>query len=864
MSTTDRTGFIVRILHSGADATAGMGFVVGDRQIVTCAHVVNAALGRDTRAQDAPSPDVRILIDFPLLSDSEVTPRRSCRVDAWAPPPLAGLSAGDVAGLVLVNEDLPLGAGPARLTDPTTMQGVTADIFGFPGDPPRPDSGAWVRLRLRGPVGGGFIQLDTDSESIIRVQPGYTGSPVILTDGSGNIVIAMLAATSSSEQVADAYAIPVSRLADVWSFLGDERSTLRRIVRTAINSAVDQVIDIGDRNAVRELLLSASADIGDMRAADVNDLPQMFLERLGPALTVLDEQGYKIQRARLRDALFQHIVAGIQANVVGDGHPGSAEERPKSERPIGENEPIEQVEWLPDAPTKLDLLGRRVLAQVLATRLRRFTDDEPGTSFLIHIDGPWGAGKSTLLGLLGTELQEEPKWLPIDFNAWRQSRIGASWWSLLIALRRDIGLSRRLPARTSLRFAEWWMFFRRAGALFALAFIILMVAAAAVFVLLKPGELTLRSSVSIAQGTTAILAALGTLWAGALVASKFLLWDSARGARLFEQSDSSPMQSVADHFSWLLKKAKRPVVFFIDDLDRCTNDYVVELLEAVQTLIRDAVKGLAARSTKESCTVHFVVASDGAWIRKSYEIAFEQFSASVGETGRPLGYLFLDKLFQLRVPVPTLDPVRQQDYLKRLLRTESGDYISTKTSIEERAVRKKIQESSTEAAIVETLREASPRVRRSVAATAVEKLAEPATIETTEHALQRFGPLLEPNPRAIKRFINDYSILRAVRTLEGIPVGMGPLALWTAIETRWPELADFLRKKPESIDLINSSLDELEVIPPDLRDLFRDPRVQEIVTFKDAGPLTSELIRACCGSVAPILHTSAQNNSSLN
>ena len=177
--------------------------------------------------------------------------------------------------------------------------------------------GARVRLRLRGPVGGGFIQLDTDSESIIRVQPGYTGSPVILTDGSGDTVIAMLAATSSSEQVTDAYAIPVSRLADVWSFLDDERSTLRRIVRTAINSAVDQVVDIGDQNAVRELLLSASADIGDMRAADVNDLPQMFLERLGPALTVLDEQGYEIQRTRLTDALFQHIVAGIQADVVG-------------------------------------------------------------------------------------------------------------------------------------------------------------------------------------------------------------------------------------------------------------------------------------------------------------------------------------------------------------------------------------------------------------------------------------------------------------------------------------------------------------------------------------------------------------------
>jgi KAP family P-loop domain len=49
----------------------------------------------------------------------------------------------------------------------------------------------------------------------------------------------------------------------------------------------------------------------------------------------------------------------------------------------------------------------------------------------------------------------------------------------------------------------------------------------------------------------------------------------------------NPMQDVARHFGWLIAKVKRPVVFFIDDLDRCPDSYVVELLEAVQTLIRD-------------------------------------------------------------------------------------------------------------------------------------------------------------------------------------------------------------------------------------------------------------------------------------
>jgi hypothetical protein len=41
---------------------AGVGFVVDERHIVTCAHVVNTALARDQRAQDKPAP-IRALIE---------------------------------------------------------------------------------------------------------------------------------------------------------------------------------------------------------------------------------------------------------------------------------------------------------------------------------------------------------------------------------------------------------------------------------------------------------------------------------------------------------------------------------------------------------------------------------------------------------------------------------------------------------------------------------------------------------------------------------------------------------------------------------------------------------------------------------
>lgn len=216
MSPVRRERFIVRILRAGSVVPAGVGFVVADRLILTCAHVVNAALGRGQRAQDEPGPDVRIQVDFPMLGDGSGMPSRSCKVLAWAPPPVSGVTGDDVAVLELAGEGMPEGSGPAIPSSPVSLRDVDVNAFGYPGEPPRWANGAWTVLRLRGEVGGGVIQLDAGSESAIRVQPGYSGSPVVLSDGRGDTVLGMLAVASDDAAVRDAYAIPLARIGAVW------------------------------------------------------------------------------------------------------------------------------------------------------------------------------------------------------------------------------------------------------------------------------------------------------------------------------------------------------------------------------------------------------------------------------------------------------------------------------------------------------------------------------------------------------------------------------------------------------------------------------------------------------------------------
>jgi hypothetical protein len=308
------------------------------------------------------------------------------------------------------------------------------------------------------------------------------------------------------------------------------------------------------------------------------------------------------------------------------------------------------------------------------------------------------------------------------------------------------------------------------------------------------------------------------------------------------------MQGVADHFGWLIARARGPVVFYIDDLDRCSDSYVVELLDTIQTLIRDVAPVLSRGPARRQVAAYFVVAADGCWIRRSYEIVYEKFGQVVAEPGRPLGYLFLDKLFQLRVPVPSMSNYRQHEYLRQLLKVRDVPSSPSQLDVEEKRTRERLKQSSTEAEVVQAMAQASPQVRERVAGSAVERLTAPKVQAATEHSLQRFSRLLPANPRSMKRFVNVYSVLRAVRTLEGIMVQTEPLAQWTILETRWPGLADYLRSKPEAVELLGRPAIELMTVPAELRDLFADRSIADLVSFGDNGPLTAELVRACCGA----------------
>lgn len=500
------------------------------------------------------------------------------------------------------------------------------------------------------------------------------------------------------------------------------------------------------------------------------------------------------------------------------------------------------IAWLHDAPAQDDILQRKPLAQTLATRLRRINSNPSASSFAFLLDGPWGAGKTTMLKFITNEL--EPDWLVIDFNAWKEAKIGPPWWSMLMRLRTVVHGSLSFGKRVTLRLRETAMRIKRAGAPFAFATLLFAIVCFALIALFPPASLELDKMSDLAKAASTVLATGGTVWAGMMVASRFFLWDSARGARLFEQSSKDPMEAIASHLHWLLEQAQRPVIFFIDDLDRCQDQYVVDLLEAMHTLIKEGPRK-GKRSAKARVAVYFVVAADGAWIRSSYENAYEKFVGSVEEPGGSLGFLFLDKIFQLHVTVPQVSPARGSSYMRSLLVPMQA---RERENIENgaRQVLAQLEDSLTEAEILEVYRRADPKIRTRVAGKVVENLSSFEVERDVEDKLEKFAPFLQSNPRKTKRFVNTYSVQRAITILEGGVVPQETLALWLIMETRWPSLAHLLRRHPEVMNLDDESEDDPAAWQA-ARALLRSKSVQEVIQFPNGGPLTADSVRACCG-----------------
>ena len=506
-----------------------------------------------------------------------------------------------------------------------------------------------------------------------------------------------------------------------------------------------------------------------------------------------------------------------------------------------------------DNPALVDELGRKGFARILARRIRDARDEEAGNSaklkdprkrrggaFLAHLHAPWGAGKTSMLNFLAKELQdgrdEGPPWVVVKFNAWRHQRVAPPWWWLMTTLYREAAHELdRLDRRRAvmLRVREWYWRLKGGwpGYVAILLVVAILVLAWRMDLLDRLGDedlLSLQAVSGLLLAVGAILTPVITIWGLMRGLGRWVFATSARGARRFIDSTTDPMRTVHEHLLDLVYWVRYDIVVMIDDLDRCKSPYVVELLEGIQTLFRDV-------------PVTYVIAADRDWLSDSYTAEYGTFTGATADPGRPIGYLFLEKTFQISAGLPPAGD-RVATFWNRILH-------SPKAPDEEeiKLARDKVKADLAGKADAEARREVAHNRGASAAeeqarleAVAVQMVSVRAQQEHA-HTLAPFRTLLgrDPNPRAMKRLVNAYGIARGIETLDGFNLEADHLreqetALWTILNMRWPRLGAHLARYPEFVAAIGGS-NSPQDIPEELVPLTHDQDVIAVVRGDAAG-----------------------------
>jgi hypothetical protein len=525
-----------------------------------------------------------------------------------------------------------------------------------------------------------------------------------------------------------------------------------------------------------------------------------------------------------------------------------------------------------DNPSADDRLGRRGFARALATRLERIWNEYgrsgARSSFILHLHGPWGAGKTSLLNLLRDELQprlgashqiaaagppQEPvrsdvmsRWIVVSFNAWQLQRLDPPWWPLLDAVYRQSRAQlrslfgeRRRALRLLMNESWWRLLTSRRDTITALGLLVLCAGILywplrrVVLPLMGLGAADVGTAVKVLSNVLALIATVGS---AGLLLSRSLLSGSARATQAFLHSKADPMDSVCRHFRDLVALVRHPIAVFIDDLDRCQSSFVVGLLEGIQTLFADP-------------RVIYIIAADKRWLYACFEQTYDRFTPAIREPGRRLGSLFLEKAVQLSVSVPRLSPELKAAYWRFLIKGgAAGDDEQLDHAQQE--ARSEFAAITTEYEVFAQLGSAtgSPIQQQARRQAAVERLASARVEESTSFFLEPFAPLLEPNPRAMKRLINAYAVNRDLAILAGLDVladvqQRQQLALWTIVSLRWPALEEYF------VQVVGGNADAPAA---DLRALLDSTEVKEVLNGSRVGATLDLLaIAALTGSPAP-------------
>ncbi|MCR8560411.1 KAP family NTPase [Mucilaginibacter sp. BJC16-A38] len=417
-------------------------------------------------------------------------------------------------------------------------------------------------------------------------------------------------------------------------------------------------------------------------------------------------------------------------------------------------------------------------------------------AFAIHLYAPWGAGKSSFMNFMKDSFNKIPaiadqkQWYCIDFNAWQNQGMPYPWWTFMNNLHQD--LKKQLP--WTFRVKEWfWRFKARrlhqAISLFVIAYLLFLY-----------GQTKHADNDKWLENISKFLGALVAIWGVSISLSQSLFIKSKKAVQDYLESRDNPMVEFKNKFKKLVEAAAPGrIVIFIDDLDRCKSNYVVELLENIQTIFKEA-------------NVVFVIAADK--VHASYEVEYDKIKNFIHVEGKAIGPLFIEKMFQLSVALPGVPEAIKEKCWNAML------------GIRDTPAADPGQEEQQAPASKSTVKETAFNKEHQSRLKSLETLAQQQTVKQTEHFLKSYGKFLDVNPRNMKRLLNNYLVNKAASLISHIDIPRHQLVLYTILSIQWPDLTEYLLQAPEIITTHGTDL------PTAIASLLSQPEVSAVIKGK--------------------------------
>jgi hypothetical protein len=214
---------------------------------------------------------------------------------------------------------------------------------------------------------------------------------------------------------------------------------------------------------------------------------------------------------------------------------------------------LEEIEVPEDEPFKYDALNRQPVVEFVRDLIKQLEGP-----FVLALDSPWGTGKTTVVRMLRATLKSEG-FASIYFNAWKEDYVSDP----LIPMVAAIDELRVSDPEAGKRFSDRMATLRRVAS---------KVAKRGVVAAVKLGTM---NALDLDEVTEGVLSSAASDAADDLVSA---FKQEKKSLEHFREALEGAVNAVQS------KDSPKPLVFFIDELDRCRPTFAIELLERVKHL----------------------------------------------------------------------------------------------------------------------------------------------------------------------------------------------------------------------------------------------------------------------------------------